>query len=163
MGDPLTAPKRPETTTKPTDFPLSTQRRTGAEKIGGSTPNLQSDGLYSPTKLTNKTSWIQLLSSLNKHMIIFSLSLFAFSTFPLPPYFFIFPHLSLFPVFFSFLFPSIPFFFSEIYSPTPFTVRRQGGPLDPPDPPSRTPLDLTNRVFLAQFRLDFMVLQSRPW
>ena len=29
---------------------------------------------------------------------------------------------------------------SEIYSPTPFTVRRQGGPLDPPDPPSRTPL-----------------------
>ena len=73
-------------------------------------------------------------------MIIFSLSLFAFSTFPLPPYFFIFPHLSLFPVFFSFLFPSIPFFFSEIYSPTPFTVRRQGGPLDLPDPPSRTPL-----------------------
>ena len=38
------------------------------------------------------------------------------------------------------LFPIFPSFFLEIYSPTPFTVRRQGGQLDPPDPPCQTPL-----------------------
>ena len=32
------------------------QRRTGAEKIGGSTPNFQSDGIYSPTNLTKTIS-----------------------------------------------------------------------------------------------------------
>ena len=46
--------------------------------------------------------------------------------------------LSCLPIFF--LFPSFPSFFLEIYSPTPFTVRRQGGLLDPPDPPCQTPL-----------------------
>ena len=38
------------------------------------------------------------------------------------------------------LFHIFPSFFLEIYSPTPFRVRRQGGLLDLPDPPSRTPL-----------------------
>ena len=46
--------------------------------------------------------------------------------------------LSCLPIFF--LFPSFPSFFLEIYSPTPFTVRRQGGLLDHPDPPCQTPL-----------------------
>ena len=44
--------------------------------------------------------------------------------------FFPFPFFSSFPLPFS----------SEIYCPTQFTVRRQGGQSDPPDPPSRTPL-----------------------
>ena len=45
---------------------------------------------------------------------------------------------------FYFPFPFFPsfslLFSSEIYCPTQFTVRRQGGQSDPPDPPSRTPL-----------------------
>ena len=36
-------------------------------------------------------------------------------------------------------YPILPFS-SEIYCPTQFAVRRQGGQSDPPDPPSRTPL-----------------------
>jgi len=108
------------------------QRRTGAEKIGGSTLNFQSDGIYSPTKLTNKASWVQLFFTLNKHMITFSLFPFAFSPFS--------PLFSISPFPFLYFFPLFPSFLSEIYSPTPFTVRRQGGPLDPPEPPSRTPL-----------------------
>lgn len=110
------------------------QRRTGAEKIGGSTLNFQSDGIYSPTKLTNKASWVQLFFTLNKHMITFSLFPFAFSPFS--------PLFSISPFPFLYFFPLFPSFLSEIYSPTPFTVRRQGGPLDPPDPLSRKPLQL---------------------
>jgi len=103
------------------------QRRTGAEKIGGSTLNFQSDGIYSPTKLTNKASWVQLFFTLNKHMITFSLFPFAFSPFS--------PLFSISPFPFLYFFPLFPSFLSEIYSPTPFTVRRQGGPLDPPGTP----------------------------
>ena len=57
-----------------------------------------------------------------------------FSPLPLPPtLFFIFPLFS-FPHFIFFI-PLFPSFFSEIYSPTPFTRRRQGVHW-----PARTPL-----------------------
>ena len=55
--------------------------------------------IYSPTKLTFKHSWIQLRSSLDKHMITFSPFPFTFS--PLSP---LFLHFLFFPFPFLFLF-----------------------------------------------------------
>ena len=56
--------------------------------------------IYSPTKLTFKHSWIQLRSSLDKHMITFSPLPFTFS--PLSP---LFLHFLFFPFPLSFSFP----------------------------------------------------------
>ena len=92
--------------------------------------------IFSPTKLKVRQNSFDCLSFCSSSCLSASLSacLPVFLPFYLPY------GLSCFPIFF--LFPLFPSFFLEIYSPTPFTVRRQGGLLDPPDPPSRTPLDI---------------------
>ena len=100
---------------------------------GGSTPDFESDKIYSPTKLSIFLSaFVFLLDFLTAFPS-------AFLSIDLPPAFL--PALRLV-LSFHFIYSS-PFsllFFLLIYSPTPFTVRRQGGLLDPPDTPSRTPL-----------------------
>ena len=90
--------------------------------------------ILSPTKMKVRQNSFDCLSFCSSSCLSASLSacLPVFLPFYLPY------GLSCFPIFF--LFPLFPSFFLEIYSPTPFTVRRQGGLLDPPDPPSQTPL-----------------------
>ena len=92
--------------------------------------------ILSPTKMKVRQNSFDCLSFCSSSCLSASLSacLPVFLPFYLPY------GLSCFPIFF--LFPLFPSFFLEIYSPTPFTVRRQGGLLDPPDPPSQTPLGL---------------------
>ena len=98
------------------------------EREGGLHP------ILSPTKMKVRQNSFDCLSFCSSSCLSASLSacLPVFLPFYLPY------GLSCFPIFF--LFPLFPSFFLEIYSPTPFTVRRQGGLLDPPDPPSQTPL-----------------------
>ena len=69
-----------------------------------------------------------------------------------------------------FLFPltffsSFPLnFSSEIYCPTQFTARRQGGQFDPPDPPSRTPLVTAKiRLFSSRHVTRQKQKSSHPW
>ena len=92
--------------------------------------------ILSPTKMKVRQNSFDCLSFCSSSCLSASLSacLPVFLPFYLPY------GLSCFPIFF--LFPLFPSFFLEIYSPTPFTVRRQGGLLDPPDPPSQTPLTI---------------------
>ena len=78
--------------------------RPGAWTGGGSTPDFEFDKIDRPTKVLSIC-----LSSCRSVFLPFYLPCGLFCL----------------PIFFSF--PLFPFFFLEIYSPMPFTVRRQGG------------------------------------